>query len=216
MPDGLIDFGDLTRSWTVAELAVAVSSLLRHEGGEPAATLPAIAAFHAVRPLGPAEVEALWPLVVLRAAVLVVSGIHQARIDADNDYATGALDYEWRIFERATEVPIEVMTAQIRHALGVAHPADPASPDDAADRRPGPRDRGPARPVGGVRRDGRRRVAGPGRRTRTWRQRPLGRRGRRRRSRAFGQPRLTRSATLSPASPATVGHRRRPVAGRPR
>ena len=118
MPNGVIDLGDLTRSWTVGELAIAVSSLLRHEGGEPAATLPAIAAFHAVRPLGPAEIEALWPLVVLRAAVLVVSGIHQAAIDADNDYATSALDYEWRIFERSVEVPSEVMTAQIRTVLG--------------------------------------------------------------------------------------------------
>ena len=127
LPDGIIDLGDLTRSWTVAELAVALSSLLRHEGGEPAATLPAVTAFHAVRPLGPAEIEALWPLVVLRAAVLVVSGIHQATIDADNDYATGALDYEWRIFERATSVPSEVMTAQIRHALGTAHPAEPVA-----------------------------------------------------------------------------------------
>lgn len=126
IPDGIIDFGDLTRSWPVAELAVAVSSLLRHEGGEPAATLPAIAAFHAVRPLSSAEIEALWPLVVLRAAVLVVSGIHQAAIDADNAYATEALDYEWRIFQRATELPTEVMTGQIRHFLGVAHP--PAAP----------------------------------------------------------------------------------------
>ena len=94
MPDGVIDLGDLTRSWTVAELAVAVSSLMRHEGGEPAATLPAIAAFDRVRPLGPAEVEALWPLVVLRAATVVVSGVHQASIDAENEYATNALDYE--------------------------------------------------------------------------------------------------------------------------
>ncbi|HTY26558.1 MAG TPA: phosphotransferase, partial [Mycobacterium sp.] len=129
MPDGIIDLGDLTRSWPVAELAVAVSSLLRHEGGEPAATLPAIAAFGAVRPLGPAEVEALWPLVVLRAAVLVVSGIHQASIDADNEYATGALDDEWGIFQRATAVPMEVMTAQIRHKLGVAHQAEPVVPE---------------------------------------------------------------------------------------
>ena len=129
MPDGIIDLGDLTRSWTVSELAVAVSSLLRHEGGEPAATLPAIKAFDAVRPLAPAEVEALWPLVVLRAAVLVVSGNHQASVDADNEYATGALDYEWGIFERATAVPMEVMTAQIRHALRVSHPADTGTPD---------------------------------------------------------------------------------------
>ena len=66
---------------------------------------------------------------MLRAAVLVVSGIHQASIDADNEYATGALDYEWGIFERATAVPMEVMTAQIRHALRVSHPADTSNPD---------------------------------------------------------------------------------------
>ncbi|MBU3707215.1 MAG: aminotransferase [Mycobacterium sp.] len=118
LPDGLIDFGDLTRSWTVAELAVAVSCVLRHEGGEPAAAMPAIAAFHAQRPLSPAEVEALWPLVVLRAAVLVVSGVHQSSIDAANSYASAALDHEWRIFQRATEIPVAVMTAQIRSALG--------------------------------------------------------------------------------------------------
>lgn len=125
IPDGLIDFGDLTRSWTVAELAVAVATLMRHDGLEPAGTLPAIEAFHAVRPLGPAEVDALWPLVVLRGAVLVVSGIHQASIDAENEYASSALELEWRIFERATEIPLAVMTAQIRHALGLTHPVAP-------------------------------------------------------------------------------------------
>lgn len=125
LPDGLIDFGDLTRSWTVAELAITVSAVLRHEGGEPAAALPAIEAFHAVRPLSPAEVEALWPLVVLRAAVLVVSGVHQSSIDADNEYASGALELEWRILQRANAIPLDVMTAQIRHTLGVADPAEP-------------------------------------------------------------------------------------------
>ncbi len=131
LPDGVIDLGDLTRSWTVGELAIAVSSLLRHEGGEPVATLPAIAAFHAVRPLAAAELEALWPLVVLRAAVLVVSGIHQVTLDADNTYAADALDSEWRIFERAVDVPAEVMTATIRAALGAAETVEPV-PVEAA------------------------------------------------------------------------------------
>ena len=124
VPDGLIDFGDLMRSWTVAELAVAVSAVLGHEGGEPATAIPAVEAFHAVRPLSPAEVEALWPLVVVRAAVLVVSGVHQTAIDAGNSYASDNLDREWRIFERAASIPHEVMTAQIRHALGIAHRED--------------------------------------------------------------------------------------------
>lgn len=121
MPDGLIDFGDLMRSWAVAELAVTIATLLRHDGCEPAGTLAAVQAFHAVRPLSPSEVEALWPLVVLRAAVLVVSGIHQSAIDSGNDYASSATELEWRIFERANDVPIDVMTAQIRNTLGVAH-----------------------------------------------------------------------------------------------
>ena len=125
LPDGIIDFGDLTRSWAVGELAIAVSSVLRHEGGEPAAVLPLIAAFHEVRPLSPAEIDALWPLVVMRAAVLVVSGNHQAAIDADNDYATGALENEWGIFERATCLPSVVVTAAIRAAVGADSPGAP-------------------------------------------------------------------------------------------
>jgi len=131
LPDGIIDFGDLTRSWAVGELAIAVSSVLRHEGGEPAAALPLIAAFHRERPLSPAEIDALWPLVVVRAAVLVVSGNHQAAIDADNDYATGALENEWGIFARATSLPTAVITAEIRAALGgepFAHPISVESP----------------------------------------------------------------------------------------
>ena len=118
LPDGIIDFGDLTHSWSIGELAVTVSSVLRHEGGEPAATLPLIAAFHRERPLHGAEIAALWPLVVLRAATLVVSGNQQAAIDTDNDYATGALEFEWRIFERATSVPSAVMAGLIADAVG--------------------------------------------------------------------------------------------------
>ena len=120
IPNGLIDFGDLTRSWTVSELAVAVASVLGHDGAAPASTLVAIEAFHAIRPLGPAEIEALWPLVVLRAAVLVVSGMQQSAIDTDNVYANTRQDLELLVFERATELPLDVMTNQIRHALGVA------------------------------------------------------------------------------------------------
>ncbi len=126
LPDGIIDFGDLTRSWAVGELAITVSSVLRHAGGEPAATLPLITAFDRERPLRPTEVAALWPLVVLRAATLVVSGNQQAAIDVENDYATGALELEWQIFERSVSVPSQVMTGVIADALD--RPVLPAPP----------------------------------------------------------------------------------------
>lgn len=119
-PDGMIDFGDVTASWAVSELAITISSVLHHAGAEPASVLPAVRAFHALRPLSPAEVRALWPLVVLRGAVLVVSGEQQVQIDGGaNEYAAAGVEREWRIFEQAVSVPSEVMTGVIADALGV-------------------------------------------------------------------------------------------------
>ncbi|CAM5589266.1 hypothetical protein SALBM311S_03171 [Streptomyces alboniger] len=68
MPVGLIDFGDLTHSWAVAELAVACTSVLHHHGATPASVLPAVRAFHAVRPLVADELDVLWPLSCCAAA----------------------------------------------------------------------------------------------------------------------------------------------------
>src|SRR5581483_5112335 len=118
IPDGVIDFGDLTSSWAVGELAVAITSVLRHAGAEPCSVLPAVHAFHAVRPLSAAEATVLWPLVVLRAAVLVVSGEQQAALDGGNEYVNGALEHERACFEAAVSVPAEVMTALITNGVG--------------------------------------------------------------------------------------------------
>jgi len=122
-PDGVIDFGDLNTGWSVADLAVTVSSILHHEGGTPTSTLPAIRAFHRERPLNRDEMLALWPLVLLRGAVLVVSGWQQVAVDGDNEYASSAREHEWRILENALSVPTPVMTALVQRELG-----EPATP----------------------------------------------------------------------------------------
>jgi 4-aminobutyrate aminotransferase-like enzyme/Ser/Thr protein kinase RdoA (MazF antagonist) len=117
-PVGVIDFGDLTRSWAVGELAVTCSSVLHHSGATPATVVPLVLAFHQHRPLSLAEIEVLWPLVVLRATVLVVSGHQQVSIDTANDYALANLDRERTILDQAVSVPMEVMTELLRRALG--------------------------------------------------------------------------------------------------
>jgi 4-aminobutyrate aminotransferase-like enzyme/Ser/Thr protein kinase RdoA (MazF antagonist) len=126
-PDGVIDFGDLSNTWTVSELAITASCVLGHPGADPTSVLPAVRAFHEVKPLTSAEVDALWPLLVLRTAVLIVSGAQQASIDPDNDYVTEQSDGEWRMFELATSVPIDVMTALIRADLGLAGQPEPVA-----------------------------------------------------------------------------------------
>src|SRR6185295_13158698 len=114
------DFGDLSDSWAVSELAITVSSVLQHPGSEPISILPAVRAFHANRPLTAAEADVLWPMVVLRTAVLIASGAQQASLDPDNPYLANQSGGEWRMFEQATSVPIDVMTAAIRADLGLA------------------------------------------------------------------------------------------------
>lgn len=127
-PDGMIDFGDVTSTWAVSELAITISSVLHHGGAEPTSVLPAVRAFHALRPLSTAEVRALWPLVVLRGAVLVVSGEHQVQVDGGaNAYAAAGVEREWRIFEQAVSVPSEVMTGVIAEAVGVPGSRDAGS-----------------------------------------------------------------------------------------
>ncbi|KMO84293.1 4-aminobutyrate aminotransferase [Mycolicibacterium chubuense] len=124
-PDGIIDFGDLSHTWAVSELAITASSVLGHVGASAASILPAARAFHAVRPLSEAECDALWPMIVLRAAVLIVSGAQQVVLDPGNDYLTEQSDAESRIFEVATSVPMDVMSATIKADLGFSRTTTP-------------------------------------------------------------------------------------------
>ncbi|WP_374311570.1 aminotransferase [Microbacterium sp.] len=123
VPDGVIDLGDLNRTWTVGELAITVSSLLHHDGIDLPAAMRAVAAYHRRRPLSDAETTALWPLLVVRAATLVASAHHVLATDPGNDYAAGNLDHELAILDAATSVPLEVATALVAAATGRA--ADP-------------------------------------------------------------------------------------------
>ncbi len=119
VPDGVIDLGDLSISWRVAELATAIASLLHHPGAEPHTLIPAVQAFHRIRPLGSDEIDALWPLVLIRSAVLVVSSHQQVALDGDHSHAATGLEHELEIFDRASSVPPAVMTNLVRDALGL-------------------------------------------------------------------------------------------------
>ena len=129
LPDGVIDFGDLHRSWRVNELAVMVSSLLHHDGVGLADAARAVAAYRRAAPLTDAELDALWPLVVLRGAVLVASAHRVLADDPANVYAAENLAHEQAIFDAAVSVPLPVATALVRRAAGaeveaLALPAD--------------------------------------------------------------------------------------------
>ncbi|QYY80497.1 aminotransferase [Pseudomonas germanica] len=120
---GVIDFGDVVHSWRVTDLSVTCASLLHHAKGDPFYILPAIRAFHAVNPLSHAELLALWPLIVARAAVLLLSTKQQISVDPANQYSRDSLETELEIFRVATSVSFELMEAAILTAVGESLPA---------------------------------------------------------------------------------------------
>lgn len=117
---GVIDFGDLVRTWRIADLSVTCAALLHHAEGDPLRILPAIEAYQAVNPLQEAELRALWPLVLMRAAVLVLSSEQQLLVDPGNQYILDNIAHEWEIFDTASAVPFALMEAAILQAAGLA------------------------------------------------------------------------------------------------
>jgi len=116
---GLIDFGDLVNTWRVADLSVTCAALLHHAEGDPLYILPAIRAYHALNPLQLEELQALWPLIIARSAVLVLSSEQQAAVEPGNTYIQANIDSEWGIFDVATSVPIALMEAAILASVGM-------------------------------------------------------------------------------------------------
>ena len=115
---GLIDFGDLVRTWRVADLAITCAGLLHHAHGDPFAVLPVVTAYHARNPLERAELEALWPLVIARAAVLVLSSARHLDVEPGNAYIQANIAHEWEIFDMATAEPLALMQAAIFSCVG--------------------------------------------------------------------------------------------------
>lgn len=117
---GVIDFGDVARGWLVAELAASCACVLYRRPNNPLVILDTVRAFHAQVPLIDAELSALWPLIVLRAAVLVVSGEQQVHLDGDNDYADANRAREWVAFDTAGDLDAATMEALIRFVVAGA------------------------------------------------------------------------------------------------
>ena len=125
-PHTVLDLGDLGLGWRVAELSVTASSMLHHDADRPLRQLEVITAFHRDAPLTVAEARAVWPLVVLRAALLVASGWRQLEIDGDNAYARERVAGEQAIFDAATALPLAEVTEHVLAALGFVGVAEGA------------------------------------------------------------------------------------------
>ncbi len=126
---GLIDFGDMLETITVAELAIACTYAMLGRDNPLEAAAALVRGYHGRRPLSPAEASVLYDLV---AARLATSAVHAARgreREPDNDYLTISEQPVWALLDTLEAHDPDLLTRELAAAAGGLLPA-PRSADE--------------------------------------------------------------------------------------
>lgn len=102
---GLLDFGDMVHSATVADLAIALAYVMLGEQDPIAVAAQVVTAYHQERPLTGPELDVLYTLSAARLAVSVCNAAWQAREAPGNEYLNISNSPAWALLERLAGMP---------------------------------------------------------------------------------------------------------------
>ncbi len=117
---GIVDFGDMVESYTVADLAIAVAYAMLDAPDPLAAAVPVVAAFHAERPLAEVELRALFGLAAMRLCVSACVAAEQTRRRPDNEYLGISQTRIMAALPRLASIAFPVAEAVLRDACGLS------------------------------------------------------------------------------------------------
>jgi hydroxylysine kinase len=117
---GIIDFGDVTVTALVSDVAIAAAYQLSAKPAKPDLIEPAldlISGYHAVTPLTDSELDLLAELMLARIlARIVISEWRAARFPANRAYILRNTTRAWEHLDRLLTIPGPEITARIHHA----------------------------------------------------------------------------------------------------
>jgi 4-aminobutyrate aminotransferase-like enzyme/Ser/Thr protein kinase RdoA (MazF antagonist) len=120
-PCGLVDFGDVTRSWLAAECAVLATAVsVRAPVRALQEAVEVVRGFHAAMPLLEAEVDALPALMAARAVLSAVGSERQLVLEPDDPYVAESAAYGRTALERVGSIPPALARAAFRAACGLS------------------------------------------------------------------------------------------------
>jgi 4-aminobutyrate aminotransferase-like enzyme/Ser/Thr protein kinase RdoA (MazF antagonist) len=112
----LLDFGDMVRTATVCDLAIAIAYVMLDKRDPIAAAAHVVESYNKVRPLSDAELDALYPLAAARMAMSVCYAAFQLSHAPGHEYLNISNAPAWRLLERLAELPEGWPTEVFRHA----------------------------------------------------------------------------------------------------
>ncbi len=114
---GLIDFGDLTKSPLVIDLAVAAAYQLSPGDDPLAGVLPMIAGYHGIEPLQPVEMEILTDLIRTRLITSLLIGSYRAKLFPENrEYLLISHQSAKNFLQNLSHLPADAALDRIRAA----------------------------------------------------------------------------------------------------
>ncbi|MEZ4707059.1 MAG: aminotransferase class III-fold pyridoxal phosphate-dependent enzyme [Caldilineaceae bacterium] len=115
---GIIDFGDMVRSYTVIDLAVTAAYAILDKPDPLAAAAEMTRGYHAAYPLTAAEVSVLWDLICMRLALSVTLCAYQQTLEPDNEYLRISERPAWAMLVRLRDIHPNLAHCALRHACG--------------------------------------------------------------------------------------------------
>ncbi len=112
----IIDFGDLHYTATVCELAIACAYVAFNKKDPLTAITHVVAGY---RHLEPAEIEALFPLILLRLAVSVVNSARQKTLFPHDSYVTVSEKAAWDTLGKLSKIHPRLAHYVFRQACGL-------------------------------------------------------------------------------------------------
>jgi len=116
---GLIDFGDIVKSHTVFEIAVAAAYLFLDKQDPIAAAAHLIGGYHEKFPLTEIELELLFCLSCTRLVTTICISTHQFMNEPDNKYLVISVERAWIILEKLRKIDPRYATNVFREACGL-------------------------------------------------------------------------------------------------
>jgi 4-aminobutyrate aminotransferase-like enzyme/Ser/Thr protein kinase RdoA (MazF antagonist) len=116
---GLIDFGDMLRSATVCDVAIAAAYALLGADDPLAAAAAVVAGYHTANPLSEDEIALIFPLICTRLAVSVVNSAQRKIAEPDDPYIVVSEAPAWAALERLAAIHPRLAHYTLRHACGL-------------------------------------------------------------------------------------------------
>ncbi|MEJ2746945.1 MAG: aminotransferase class III-fold pyridoxal phosphate-dependent enzyme, partial [Anaerolineae bacterium] len=115
-PVGIIDFGDMVHSLTLAEPAIAAAYLMLDNPDPLTTAAHFLGGYHAVHPLSDLEQTLLYHFILIRLCTSVAISAHQQKLEPDNAYLTVSETPAWELLAELATFPAEQATARFRQA----------------------------------------------------------------------------------------------------